>query len=113
MLENRSLGPDQWIMFILMIVMFGGLALHFYLKELKRKKDSAKASFIMKTRFDLETNVFQEPYYFGNLSEASQKLYKRVQDELFEEGIDPYFLKSGLVTHKSFSEWKRLGYIKD
>ena len=80
------------------------------------KKDSARVSEFLFENYNLPTTIFQDIYHEDR--GLTYNIRKRIEEELFELGFAYSFLHrcSGShrnnMIHKSYSEWKRLGYIK-
>lgn len=78
------------------------------------KKDSARVAEYLYENYNLPTTMFKDIYWTDR--GLSYETRKRIEEELFEIGFDYQFLHNCAtrygITHKSYSEWKRLGYIK-
>lgn len=101
---------------LVLMILVGPIILYYIMKQRNREYRSAEVAYIMETDYKLSSMAFSEPYYFGSLSDENFKLYKEVEQRLFEEGYDYGFTHNnggnGLIK-KSVKEWKRLGYLKE
>lgn len=92
------------------IVMF----LYELYKMHKVKKDSAKVAEFLYENYNLPTLMFRDVYY--EQRGLSYEIRKQIEEELFDLGFDYSFLHGCItrysIIHKSYNEWKRLGFIK-